>query len=331
MFMGLRLPAAALTYVSGGFRMSSTIQHVHSTVPTWVPVTQEQVHKLTASEVLLTQWCQNGNDVFTVHADWPQDHAFYGPRHGLHDPMLLAESIRQCIPLLSHAAYDAPAGHRQSWSHFSFALTPAALATTAGTASVELRVSCHDVVRRMGRLACMLMKVDVIRDGVRVGTAQTRFANTAPALYQRLRGPYADLDASIARALPLPPPAAPAQVARQDFADVVLSPTDSPRRHQLRVDLGHPVLFDHPVDHAPGMLLLEAARQASHTAVQQPAAMLSMDVVFARYAELDAPCWIHTDPFPTDQPGQHRVLITAVQNDVCVFSSIITLLSVPQN
>jgi len=183
----------------------------------------------------------------------------------------------------------------------------------------------------MSRLACMLMKVDVIRDGIRVGTAQTRVANTAPALYQRLRGPYADLDASIARALPLPPPAAPAQVARENFADVVLSPPDSPRRHQLRVGLGHPVLFDHPVDHAPGMLLLEAARQAGHTAVQQPAAMLSMDVVFARYAELDTPCWIHTDPFPTDQPGRHRVLVTAVQNDVCVFSGIITLLSVPQD
>lgn len=331
MFGELRLPAAALTYVSGGFRMSSTIEHVHTTVPAWVPVAQEQVHKLTASEVLLTEWCQNGNDVFTVHAEWPQDHGFYGTQHGLHDPMLLPESIRQCIPLLSHAAYDAPAGHRQSWSHFSFALTPAALATTIGATSFELRVTCKDVVRRMGRLASMLMKVDVLRDGIQVGTAHTRFANHAPAVYRRLRGTYADLDHAIARALPLPPPAAPAQVSRGDFADVVLSPTDSPRRHQMRVDLNHPVLFDHPVDHAPGMLLLEAARQASHTAVQQPTATLAMDVVFARYAELDAPCWIHTDAYPTNQPGQHRVLITAVQNDVCVFSSIITLLSLPHN
>ncbi|MCS0605715.1 hypothetical protein NX794_31605 [Streptomyces sp. LP11] len=307
--------------------MSSTIEHVHTTAPAWMPVAQERVHKLSAADVLLTKWRRQADDTFTVHADWPQEHGFYKPRHGLHDPMLLAESIRQCIPLLSHAAYDAPAGHRQSWSHFSFSLTPAALATTAGATSVELRVTCEDVIRRMGRLASMLMKIDVLRDGIQVGTAQTRFANHAPAVYQRLRGTYADLADATTRALPLPPPAAPAQVAREDFADVVLSPTDSPRRHQMRVDLNHPILFDHPVDHAPGMLLLEAARQASYTAAQQPTAMLAMDVVFARYAELDTPCWIHTDPFLTDQPGRHRVLITAVQNDVCVFSSVITLLN----
>ncbi len=313
--------------------MPSTIQHVRATAtataPTWAPVTQEQVHKLTASEVLLTEWCRHGDDTFTVMADWPQNHGFYGTRHGLHDSMLVAESVRQCIPLLSHVAYDAPAGHRQSWSHFSFALSPAALTATAGPVTVELRVTCQDVVRRMGQLASLQMRVDVVRDGVRVGTTQSRFANHSPAVYRRLRGDYADLAGAVARAVPLPPPAAPTQVAREDFADVVLSPTDSPRRTQMRVDLNHAVLFDHPVDHAPGMLLLEAARQAGHSAVQQPAAVVAMDVVFARYAELDAPCWIHTDPLPTDRPGDHRVLITAVQNDTCVFSSITTLMSLP--
>ncbi|MFE9454283.1 ScbA/BarX family gamma-butyrolactone biosynthesis protein [Streptomyces sp. NPDC006739] len=309
--------------------MSSTVQHLPATAPAWTPVTQEQVHKLTASEVLLTEWCQLDDDVFTVLANWPHEHSFYGPQHGLHDPMLLVESVRQCIPLLSHVVYGAPVGHRQSWSRFSFELAPTAPGTAPGPTAVELRITCKDVIRRMGRLASLQMRVDVLRDGVRIGTAQTGFANHAPAVYRRLRGAYGDLGEAVARALPLPPPTTPSHVAREDFADVVLSPTDSPRRNQMRVDLNHPVLFDHPVDHAPGMLLLEAARQASHTAVHQPAAAVAMDGVFARYAELDAPCWIHTDPFPTDRPDHHRVLVTAVQNDICVFSSITTLVSLP--
>ncbi|MEX2973752.1 ScbA/BarX family gamma-butyrolactone biosynthesis protein [Streptomyces sp. C184] len=311
---------------------------MYSTIPTssallagGTPVTSEQVHKTTAAERLLSEWHQYGDDDYVIRAQWPQDHSFYAPRHDLLDPLLLAESVRQCVPLLSHAAYNVPFGHRQSWSHFGYTLDPLALALDATlTAEIELQVACQDVVRRSERLASMNMQVFVVRDGLHVGTAQSRFVNHAPAVYKRLRGPYADLDAATARALPLPPPAAPTQVARETFADIVLSPTSSPRRSQLRVDLNHRVLFDHPVDHAPGMLLLEAARQSAHAAVHpSPVCAVAMNVVFARYTELDAPCWIHTDLLPTAGADQHRVLVTAVQRDICVFSGIITLRQLP--
>jgi hypothetical protein len=311
--------------------MYSTIPMSRASCTEGAPVTSGQVHKNAAAERLLTEWHQHGDDDYVIRAPWPQDHSFYAPRHDLLDPLLLAESVRQCVPLLSHAAYDVPFGHRQSWSHFSYTLDRTALALDAtSTADIELHVACRDVVRRSERLASLNMQVVVVRNGLRVGTAQTGFANHAPALYKRLRGPYADLDAATAHALPLPPPITPTQVARESFADVVLSPTNSPRRSQLRVDLSHPVLFDHPVDHAPGMLLLEAARQSAHAAVHPaPVCAVAMDVVFARYTELDAPCWIHTDLLPTARADEHRVLVTAVQRDICVFSAITTLRQLP--
>ncbi|GAA2605009.1 MULTISPECIES: ScbA/BarX family gamma-butyrolactone biosynthesis protein [Streptomyces] len=311
---------------------------MHRTIPTssapyaeGSPVTGAQVHKSDPAERLLTEWHRNGEDAYVIRARWPQDHGFYAPRHDLLDPLLLAESVRQCVPLLSHAAYGVPFGHRQSWSHFGYTLDLGALATDAmSTPDLELHVACRDVVRRSERLASLNMEVVVMRDGVRVGTARTRFANHAPALYKRLRGSYADVGEATAHALPLPPPVAPSLVARDAFADVVLSPTNSARRTLLRVDLGHPVLFDHPVDHAPGMLLLEAARQSAHAAVHPvPVCAVAMDVVFARYTELDAPCWIHTDLMPADRADEHRVLITAVQRDICVFSAITTLRRLP--
>jgi hypothetical protein len=311
--------------------MYSTISLPPARLAGGAPVTSEQVHKDTASERLLTEWHRRGVDDYVIQAQWPQDHSFYAPRHDLLDPLLLAESVRQCVPLLSHAAYDVPFGHRQSWSHFSYTLDSMALAIdAASTAEIELQVACRDVVRRSERLVSMSMEVDVVRNGMLVGTAHSRFANHAPALYKRLRGPYADLDAATARALPLPPPTAPTQVARETLGDVALSPTGSPRRSQLRVDLDHPVLFDHPVDHAPGMLLLEAARQAAHAAVHpSPVCAVAMDVVFARYTELDAPCWIHADLLPAAGADQHRVLVTAVQQDICVFSGVTTLRQLP--
>ncbi|WP_260845011.1 AfsA-related hotdog domain-containing protein [Streptomyces sp. SLBN-31] len=62
--------------------------------------------------------------------------------------------------------------------------------------------------------------------------------------------------------------------------DVVLSPLGQPHRWQLRVDTRHPVLFDHIVDHVPGMLLIEAARQAAtatlgHTTLPSPSPVSS--------------------------------------------------------
>ncbi|MEU6669338.1 ScbA/BarX family gamma-butyrolactone biosynthesis protein [Streptomyces sp. NPDC046727] len=311
--------------------MSSTGQLVPD-VGVGLPVTSDYVHKADASEVLLTEWRETAPDTYRVMANWPKGHRFYGSRHGLHDPLLFAETVRQTVPLLSHAAYGVPFGHRQSWSSLSYSLTPEALAVgeDEGETTVDLTIACQDVVRRAGRLASASMRVDIVRDGVPVGTAQTQFANHAPALYERVRGPYADIAWSTGRAVPASPPMAHLRVGRDRPDDVVLSATDVPGRSRLRVDLRHPVLFDHPVDHVPGMLLLEAARQAAQAvAYPQPVTAIGMDAVFARYCEFDAPCWVHASLL--DPPGRKttRAIVSLVQNDLCLFSGVITLLETP--
>ncbi|MFJ7150964.1 ScbA/BarX family gamma-butyrolactone biosynthesis protein [Streptomyces sp. NPDC100445] len=289
------------------------------------PVPRELVHKLAESEVLLRGCRTVAPDTFVVTARWPADHPFYRPVHGLHDPLFAAESIRQAVPLLSHAAYEAPFGHRQSWAHYRQTLFPAALAGGT-TADPELRVSCTDVVRRAGRLASLTMRVGMVRDGLPLGSAELAFHNHPPAIYRRLRGRYADLEQATARAVPMEPPVAPGEVARRRPADVVLSATGEPGRSRLRVDLSHSVLFDHPVDHVPGMLLLEAARQAAHRAAH-PEAMVAtgLEADFRRYVELDAPCWIEAAREPSGAAGQ-RVRVTAVQHDEVVFTSVVTLI-----
>ncbi|MGQ4388179.1 ScbA/BarX family gamma-butyrolactone biosynthesis protein [Streptomyces sp. SAS_270] len=310
--------------------MFSTVQPDQSKTAVAGSVARQYVHKNAASEVLLTGWRALGNDTYAVTARWPKDHPFYRPLHGFHDPMLATESIRQALLLLGHVAYDVPFGHPQSWSHFRYTLSSTALLATDGPAEVELHVVCSDINRRSGRLASMVTRIDIVRGGLHVATADIGFASHLPAIYRRLRGRYADVEQAMARVIPLAPPMTPARVAREDFKDVVLSPTDSPTHSQLRVDLNHPALFDHPVDHIPGMLLLEAARQAAHTMSHpRPMTAIAMDALFVRYAELDAPCWIHVDPLPDDDRGRSRVLVSALQNDTCVFSSTTTLEPVP--
>ncbi|MEV3859866.1 ScbA/BarX family gamma-butyrolactone biosynthesis protein [Streptomyces sp. NPDC050095] len=291
----------------------------------WAPVSNEHVHKLAGHERLLHGWRRTGADSYVVAANWPAQHSFYGTRAGLHDPVILVESARQCIPLLSHLAYDAPMDHRQTWNSTSYALSPAALAATSDTTEVELHIDCKEVTRRSGRLSSLVMEVDVVRDGTRIGTAHTRFANHPPALYRRIRGARSDVRRAMEQAIPLVPPLAPVHVARDDFADVVLSPTDTKSRYQLRVDLNHPVLFDHAVDHVPGMLLVEAARQAAHAVHHpQPMVITSVEAVFIRYGELDAPCWIQAEPVAATAPGHESVHVTAHQGDHMIFTATVT-------
>lgn len=288
-------------------------------------VPRENVHKTVESEVLLTACRPLGNDTYSVTARWPNEHTFYGPSHGLHDPLLIAESVRQAIPLLCHTAYDVPHGHRQGWNHFRYTLNPQAMTVTTTPTPIHMHITCTDITRRANRLASMNMHITLTRHGKPLAHAHTSFYNQPPALYQRLRKQYADLTHAHAHAIPPTPPLHPHHVNRQQPHDVVLSPTPTPNHTQLRIDLTHPILFDHPVDHAPGMLLLEATRQATHAHTHpQPTTITAINALFTRYAELDTPCWIHTTPLPHSPTGHPRLLTTAQQNNTTIYTSITT-------
>ncbi|MFE0583429.1 MULTISPECIES: ScbA/BarX family gamma-butyrolactone biosynthesis protein [unclassified Streptomyces] len=311
-----------------------TVSAAHSTSPATASLSsalpREYVHKSAHSEVLLTGWRSVAPDEYVITAQWPRAHSFYSPDAGHHDPLLLAESVRQAIPLLSHVAYDVPFGHRQIWDTFSYSANPAALVVGSRPADIVLHIRCSGIARRGRRLAGLTMHVTATRDGEFLGTAEAAFTNQPEAVYQRLRGGNGDLAQVAARVIPLPPPMTPRRVCRDRFHDVVLSPTSSTHRAQLRADINHPILFDHPVDHAPGMLLLEAVRQAAYaSAFPRRGVLTDMEMRFFRYAELNSPCWIETTALPdrTAAPDGRRlpVRVVARQNGEEVFTATATI------
>lgn len=259
-------------------------------------VAKALVHKHDAGQVLLSGLKRLAEDEFLVAADWTDTGDLLATGDRREDgAVLLTETIRQAFPLLSHAGYDVPFGHRLLWSEYRYALNLRTLREAGIGGRPDLHIRCYDVVRRRGRVSALSLNITVLRDGEQLATAHTRFTIQPPAIYERLRGSCGDAHRmlELARSRPLPPPVSG---AGEEFRDVVLSPTDATDRWQLRVDTHHPMYFDHPSDHAPGILLLEAAKQAVRT-LRHPRVGVAeaMETVFHRYVELDSPAgWTHS-------------------------------------
>ncbi|MFJ9902676.1 ScbA/BarX family gamma-butyrolactone biosynthesis protein [Streptomyces sp. NPDC101152] len=292
-------------------------------------VPREYVHRASVAEVFLTDWkAEPGGSAelanrFVVHAQWPRSHALFAPSDGHQDPLLLVESIRQIGSLLAHAEYGVPFGHQFLMWDMSFEATASAFDADSAPTEVELHTVCSDIVRRGRTVAGMRYEVSVRRAGVTVARGGASFSCTSPAAHRRLR---ADRPTTTGRALPTPTD--PATVGHTDPRHVVLAAPQTPgeARWELRVDTGHPVFFDHPVDHVPGMMLMEAARQAARAATRQPRALLlGMDSEFTRYCELDAPCRIQARPLASDTPGHVRVEVRGVQQGEQVFTADLAL------
>ncbi|MFD6346387.1 ScbA/BarX family gamma-butyrolactone biosynthesis protein [Streptomyces roseolus] len=284
----------------------------------------EFVHRHDPLDIIPTGWKQLAENRFSVSAAWSTEHPFFSPVDGdRHDPILVAETIRQATMLIAHAEYGVPVESQFVLWDLSYDAEPDALLVDDGDADLTVDVILSDVRGRGRGLRALRTTTVLTRDGRLVATGRGVASCTSAAAYRRIRGPQLAL---LGRPVPLIPGIDPQAVGRERPEDVVLGAGSLPGQWQLRIDTGHPTLFRRPNDHVPGMLLLEAARQAAHATVGSekffPAVM---DVSFHRYAELDTPCWITAEVVPALDPETYAVRISGRQDGrsvfTCTFSS----------
>ena len=279
-------------------------------------VPRQLVHRASVAETFLTGAVATGADAFDVFAEWPRTHQLLvSPDRSAYQPLLVAETVRQAGTLLAHTAYDVPLGHHFVLRELGITVRPELLTVGSSPAEPLVRVTVTDVTLRGGRPAGFRYEADVLLGSTSVATARVAASWTSEAVYRRLRG---GRSAATVPVLPPPPGLPPAAVGRASAADVVLAPAAAPGRWQLCVDTGHAVFFDHPLDHVPGMLLLEAAFQA--LAADPPShgrSPVSFSCVFHRYAELDLP--VSLERTETAGPDGDGVRLTARQEDATVF------------
>ncbi|MFC4496487.1 ScbA/BarX family gamma-butyrolactone biosynthesis protein [Streptomyces ovatisporus] len=303
----------------GGSHPAHLSQALSHFPPLTTTVPKEFVHRAAVAEVLLTSWARRGETSFRVTAQWPRCHSYFAPVGGRYDPMFAAETIRQIGALIAHTGFDVPLGHKFLMWDLQFTVVPEQLRIAGAPASLDIDVLCTEVNRRSGGALAGLRYEAVLRqDGQTVATGGASFTCTRPEVHDRLRRNRPSSDEA---QLPLTAPLPPQHVGRTSPMDVVLSSVGETDRWLLRADTRHPVLFDHPVDHIPGMVLLEAGRQAAHALLGRTPLLVSARSRFDRYAELDAPCMIEARELPTGESSLDTVLVTAEQGREQLFST----------
>lgn len=235
------------------------------------------VHRNAVAEVLLTDIVPLTGTDFVVGAQWPRSHRVYRPdADGRHDPMLLLETVRQVGLALSHSAFGVDLSQRSVMRDLDFRLDPVWEPRARRCATnVTIEVHCENISRRGGALKGMTVILALSADGHRFATGTGTIRWLAPESYLKFRaraGLRPDWQRRFGeeRRLLDAPPASGQPTDFRDSIDSLIAAEPAAEHatgrkavRRLLVPVHHPVYFDHPLDHVPGMVVVDAAWQAA--------------------------------------------------------------------
>ncbi|MFE0688891.1 secondary metabolite corepressor [Streptomyces sp. JH002] len=273
------------------------------------------VHRMSVAEVFVTDSAATGTDVpitpatdtggghlsFEVAAQLPRGHVV-GEHSAAYDFLLLVEVLRQSGVLVAHRHLDVPLASAFIFMELGFSVRSLpALRIGSRPAHAVIQITVLPDRNRAGRVLGFSFSGALLVDGHTALEATGRLTFVSHRAFGVLRAKGRGQAPGGESALVLSPRLVPAEarsVGRRDPRNVVITePTVDPSGNsmaRLVVNTGHPHLFDHELDHIPGNLQLEAARQLAVATVARlhglsPAALLVTDVAatFGAFAELD--------------------------------------------
>lgn len=257
------------------------------------------VHRASSAEVFVTDSAATGEHAYQVAAQLPRGH-YMGENTGLYDFLILVEVVRQAGVLVAHRYLDVSLD--TSFVFRALRVTVGDLrnmfvGSSPGKAVVVMTVAPERADD--GRVSGLAFGGGMEIDGRPTldGNGKVLFVTRSSYRALRSRG----RESRIARERPAVlsfVPARPDAVGRRHAGNIVITEPAVLGERQvgasLVVDVNHPCPFEHPLDHVPGNLSLEACRQIAIAAVGReyglvPAGLtvVGMSVEFEEFAELD--------------------------------------------
>jgi hypothetical protein len=257
------------------------------------------VHRASIAEVFVTDSAEIGDNAYQVAALLPRGH-YVGENAGLYDYLILVEVVRQAGVLVAHTRLDVPLQTAFIFRELCLQindLRPLYVGASPGEVVITMTVSPQRT--GAGRLRGLSFEGGVAVDGRLAlhGSGKLLFVSRDSFKGLRRRGRENKLARQRPAALRFTP-ARPEAVGRRDVRNVVVTEAVAlgGQRYamSLVIDVNHPYMFDHPLDHVPGNLSLEAARQAAIASVArqyglaaESLTVLGAEVEFGEFAEID--------------------------------------------
>jgi hypothetical protein len=256
------------------------------------------VHRRQLTEVLLTDIDRTSDTTFLAGAHWPRRHPYFGPWDATDvavGPALALETLRQTAIALAHLHLGVPFGQAFVMESMRVEVMPDAMRRADRPETPTIDVEISDLVERRG-IAASYDAALTLREGDPVLARGGGVARTIPgAVYRRMRE-GAPSSSDLAALAHRPTPGVPDLVGAPEAQYVLLSGPAGGTSFELSLDTTNPVYFDHPLDHVPGMVVLEAALQAFRAHAQDPTHVPRAVVVdFLQHTELTRPVRIELE------------------------------------
>ncbi|GGK87709.1 adhesin [Sphaerisporangium melleum] len=288
---------------------------------TYRTVDRRLVHRAALAEVFLTDFATMGRDRFQGSAQLPPCHFYYGDhttRPAIHDPLAVFESVRQMLLCATHLQHGASEETKAITAETDLEIgDPGPLRTDGGIVELSLHGAVTLEKTYQGAVSRVVHEVRIHNAaGEPIGTVRVDTALRTGEAYKALRMAYRTGPAPYSGTLPAAVPRAPVAphlVGREQARNVVLHApwsTAGEAGALLRVPVDHSSMFDHPQDHVPGPVMMEAARQATLLLAGECLGMApstlwlrSLGARYHRFTELDADVQVRARPLPGGAAG----------------------------
>jgi hypothetical protein len=282
------------------------------------------VHRTALSEVFLASAHEMDRDIFAVDGQWPRRHFYYDVNTGRVDPVLVAETLRQATIFVAHSFYDVPLQQRFLMDGIRFDLLATHVAPSLTSQDIRMVVRVDGVRRNASGVAALRTHVEFFADGTAFARGQGDLQLVSPRVYDRMRSNHS-----------MSPQFAPAgsRVSGLAFArGAEIIPVNGSTEQQTsswttNIDASHPVFFDHPVDHLPGMLVLELMRQVARSATGcVDCEIVSFNGQFSRFVELDKIVRLELGEVTQMSDEAWSLSVTVVQSEIHAVAATLVVL-----
>ena len=230
------------------------------------------VHRRQLREVLVGPAFRQTSQTFAMGSQWPREHRFYSTLFRRPDSALVAETVRQATILIAHTMYDVPLA--SSFLMPSMSIRTWLPADPWDQDQLLVRASTTRVARSGNTVSGLQLEVSVHAGEQTLGAGVGNARIVSAEAYARMR-----------RGRPRKPSMASGM---PPGLKQPLLQWRTGTEAMITVDDTDPVFFDHPLDHVPGMLLLEAARQGVQQLLGSSAVDLTTcELTFHRIAEFE--------------------------------------------